>query len=167
MIQKVSDVLILDANTLIDFVKADRTIIKLICSNVGKICLATPVLEEVTQICESDCVELGITLIEPNVEQLITASMELGPLSFQDKICLTLAKEKGLICVTNDIPLRKVCLSEGVTLIWGIELICKLVDAGGLPVKHAKEIISQIQLNNPKYITKTIVENAFSILYKR
>ena len=57
--------LILDANTLIDFCKSDKIIIKLICSYVGQICLATPVLSEIKEINESECIELGIKLVEP------------------------------------------------------------------------------------------------------
>lgn len=156
--------LILDANILIDFYKCDRTIIKLICNYVGQIYLATPVLYEINEIDESDCIELGIILVEPELEQVMLASEKKGPLSFQDKLCLILAKEHGWACVTNDKPLRQKCELEGVPLIWGIELLCILVESGGLPVKHAKDIILGIKKLNPKYITDDIVENAFKRL---
>ena len=42
--------LIPDANVLIDFIKSDRTIIKLICTYIGQIYLATPVLNEIKEI---------------------------------------------------------------------------------------------------------------------
>lgn len=156
--------LIFDANILIDFFNCDRTVIRLISRHVGQIFLATPVLNEIEQIDESDCSELGITLVEPELEHLMLASEDKGPLSFQDKLCLILAKEHGLTCVTNDIPLRKKCESEGVTLIWGIELICILVESNGIPVDQAKDIILEIQKNNPKYITDNIVQSAFKRL---
>jgi|GEM_PF-259376 rRNA-processing protein FCF1 len=156
--------LILDANVLIDFVKCDDTIIKLICKHVGQIFLATPIFDEIKEIDESDCIELGIKLVEPELEQVMLASEKEGPLSFQDKLCLILAKKEGWTCVTNDVPLRKRCESEGVPLIWGIELICILVESGGLPIEHAKEIILDIKKLNPKYITDKIVENAFKRL---
>lgn len=64
--------LILDANILIDFYKCDRTIIKLICTYVGQIYLATPVLSEIKEIDEGvesspimgiiiDCIAKGLT----------------------------------------------------------------------------------------------------------
>lgn len=62
--------------------------------------------------------------------------------------------------MTNDKPLRQMCESEGVTQIWGIELICMLVESGGLPATHAREIILDINKINPKYITASIVEKA-------
>lgn len=64
----------------------------------------------------------------------------------------------------NDKPLRRMCKKEGIPLIWGIQLICILVESGGLPVKHARDIILEIQGNNPKYITDTIVQKAFKRL---
>ena len=157
--------LILDANILIDFFKCDRTILKLICTYVGQIHLATPVLNEVNEINESDCLDLGIMLIEPEIEQVMLAATEnKGPLSFQDNLCLILAKEHGWTCVTNDKPLRRECENEGVPLIWGIELICILVESNGLPNNNAKNIILGIQQNNPKYITEGIVRKAFERL---
>lgn len=156
--------LILDANTLIDYLKCDRTIIKLICLYVGQIYLATPVLSEINEIDEDGCIELGIKLLEPELEQVMSAAAGKGPLSFQDHLCLILAKEHGLTCVTNDKPLRRECKLSGVPLIWGIELICILVESGGLPVEHAGDVILIIQRNNPKYITDSIVERAFKRL---
>jgi rRNA-processing protein FCF1 len=165
--EKNTQFLILDANILIDFFKCDRTIIRLICSYVGQIYLATPVLNEVKEISESDCIELGITLVEPDLEQVMLATEKRGPLSFQDHLCLTLAKEHNWTCVTNDKPLRRECEFEGVPLIWGIELICILVESGGLPSLHAKDVILRIQQNNSRYITDDIVNKAFQRLEVR
>lgn len=156
--------MILDANILIDFCNCDRTIVKLICTYVGQIYLATPVLNEINQINEGDCLELGIILVEPELDQVMLASIKKGPLSFQDNLCLILAKERGWTCVTNDKPLRKTCKIEGVPLIWGIELICILVESCGLPVEHARGIILKIQKDNPKYISDRIVLKAFKRL---
>lgn len=71
MVTRKGRFLILDANILIDYLKCDHTIIKLICTYVGQIFLATPVLDEVKEIGESDCIDLGITLVEPDFEQVI------------------------------------------------------------------------------------------------
>jgi predicted nucleic acid-binding protein len=157
-------ILILDANTLIDYLECDRTIIKLICRYVGQIYLATPVLNEINEIDEDGCIEIGIKLLGPELEQVMSAAARKGPLSFQDNLCLILAKEHGLTCVTNDKALRRACELQGVPLIWGIEMICILVESGGLPVKHAQNIILTIQRNNPKYITDSIVKSAFKRL---
>lgn len=157
--------LILDANILIDFFKCDKTIIKLICTYVGQIHVATPVLNEVDEITESDCLELGIMLVEPEIDQVMLAVTEKrGPLSFQDNLCLVLAKHHGWTCVTNDKPLRRECEREGVSLIWGIDLICILVESQGISAIDAKDIILEIHHSNPKYITEEVVKRAFARL---
>jgi hypothetical protein len=52
--------LILDANVLIDYCKSDRTIIKSICGHVGQVYLAMPVLSELSEIDEDDCLTLKL-----------------------------------------------------------------------------------------------------------
>ncbi|HQC82234.1 MAG TPA: hypothetical protein PLD22_02775, partial [Bacillota bacterium] len=73
-------ILILDANTLIDYLECDRTIIKLICRYVGQIYLATPVLNEINEIDEDGCIEIGIKLLGPELEQVMSAAARKGPL---------------------------------------------------------------------------------------
>lgn len=119
MARKKRHLLILDANILIDFCQCDRTIVKLICNYVGQVYLTTPVLNEVKQIDEGDCQELGIILVEAELEQVVLAAEKKGSLSFQDNLCLILAKENGWACVTNDKPLRKRCKDEGVAINLG------------------------------------------------
>jgi rRNA-processing protein FCF1 len=107
MRKKKKHLLILDANILIDFYNYDMTIIQLIGRNVGQIYLPTPILDEIDEIDEDCCTELGIILIEPTLDQALSASAKNGPLSFQDNLCLIIAKEHGWTCVTNDKPLRR------------------------------------------------------------
>lgn len=164
MKRKARRFLILDANILIDFCQSDKTIIKLICDYVGQVYLATPILAEINDINENDCIELGIILIEPDLEEIMLAAGKKGPLSFQDNLCLLIAKRLGWTCVTNDQPLRRMCEIEGVPLFWGIELICILVESGGLLAGQAGGIILEIQKNNPMYITDNIVKSAFKRL---
>ncbi len=133
--------LIMDADVLVDYVHCDSSIIPLISTHVGRIHVATPVFREVKEITEGDCGELGITLVEPDIEQVIHATEARGPLSMQDHLCVLLAKEQHWICVTNDRPLRRECESQGVPLIWGVELICQFVEARGFSPENAKDFI--------------------------
>lgn len=153
--------LILDANIIIDYVQSDRTLLKLISDHIGTIYLAMPVLEEINELDENECERLGIQIVEPEIEAVLEASATRGPLSFQDHLSLILAKEYHWTCVTNDKPLRVACKQEHVPMLWGIELICMLVETEGLDADSASEIILDIHWNNPKYITKSIVQRAF------
>lgn len=153
--------LILDANVLIDIVSCDLTLLSLISEFVGPIRLATTIIDEVKALTPEVCRELGIHLVEPTLEQVIAAAEKPKPLSFQDQVCLLLAEENNWICVSNDKPLRKQCELNNVDVMWELEMLCLLVEAGGLTALQCKTIILDIQKNNPRYITDEIIKRAF------
>ncbi len=133
--------LIVDANILIDYLNCDETLLLLIKKYIGQILLASPLLGEVKSLDPDRCKKLGIKLVEPTMEQLIWAADQEFSISFQDKICLIMAKDHNWTLVTNDKALRKRCESDGISLIWGVELICMLYEFGGLHKNGAKPII--------------------------
>ena len=95
--------LILDANVLIDFCDADRTVFRLISESVGRIHVPTPILrEEVAQLSVDDCPDLGISPVEPLLETALLAAPRRSGVSFYDHLCLLLARDSGWTCVTND-----------------------------------------------------------------
>ena len=154
--------LIIDANTLIDYLQTDSTILKLISTYIGPVTIPSPILDEVKLLTESDCVNLGLRVIEPSLERVIEAISKRGRLSFPDHLCLIVARANEWICVTNDVALRNACVKEGVQIYWGVEVICLLVERNALPALDAKEIISGIHQVNPRYINGTVVERAFA-----
>lgn len=149
--------LIIDAVALIDFCKSDPTVLKLISTHLGQLYLATPVLEEVRQINEEACAALGIILVEPRFEQVVEAASMRGTLSFEDRVCLLLAKENGWTCLTNDKPLRKQCQAEGVKVLWGLETLVYLVKSSALAPLAAKEIAVKIHQTN-RFLTGDILK---------
>src|SRR6478735_4229471 len=94
--------LLVDACVLIDFAKVDRSILTLAARHVGEVYVATPVLEEVREIDAAMAVSLGIKLFEPSLELVAQAASVRGRLSFQDRVCLLVAKAEGWTCVSND-----------------------------------------------------------------
>jgi hypothetical protein len=77
-------------------------------------------------------------------------------MSVQDRLCFLLAKAYGWTCVSNDGALRRVCLAEGVELLWGLEMMGLAVEAGALPGDVAEAVARVIQESNP-YVTEEIV----------
>lgn len=79
--------MIMDACSLIDFIKADRSLLPLISNMVGSLYVASPVIEEVHAIeNEGELVSLGITVIEPDIQDGYEAERLRGPTSFKDNI---------------------------------------------------------------------------------
>lgn len=150
--------LILDANVLIDYCATDRSILTLISRHVGQIHVPVELLEEVKALDESECDRLGLHVFEPELEQLVAAGRRRPGLSYYDHLCLLVAKLGGWTCVTNDGKLRRECAAEKVPVLWGLEPMIDLVGAGVLPVAEAKKVALAIQVENPLYITATVIK---------
>lgn len=150
--------LIIDANVLIDYAKTEVNILALCARHIGPIHMPSVVLDEVEQLDAQTCESLGLTIVEEPLDILLEASEKSGALSFQDHVCLSLAKLNGWVCVSNDKPLHRACEREGVTALWGLRLIIELTALGGLTADEANSIALRIHTANPKHITPAILE---------
>lgn len=151
--------MILDASVLIDLLDADRTVFRHIADHIGPVYVASVVVNELRSTESEDVlVELGLLILETEIEDAYTAVTWTGPTSFQDNICLLTAKRYGGICVTNDKSLRKLCVRENVPILWGLELLGELYNAGGISKKKVIEIAEYIHQLNPYHITADILQ---------
>jgi predicted nucleic acid-binding protein len=150
----------MDANVLIDFCEADRTVLRLVSEHIGPVHVALPILREEVQdfLAEDDHAELGIVPIEPTLEAATEAAGKRAGLSFHDQLCLVLARDNGWTCVTNDGRLRRECEAEEIPVLWGLETIALLVDAQVLPVAEAERLGRAIQRSNPRFITDKVMK---------
>lgn len=142
--------LIMDACVLIDFVEADASILALTARHIGDVHVATPVFDEVRALDAGSATSLGIKLFEPSLETVMDAGAKQGRLSFQDHLCLLIAKAQGWTCVSNDKQLRESCKNANVAVLWGFELLALLVDAKALSPASAKELAEQIARTNKR-----------------
>lgn len=143
-------VLLFDANILIDYFDAEPAVFAAIRNSVGEIFILERVLAEVQQLDALQAAELGLKIFEPTLEQMREAAAHRGGLSFQDHLCLAVAREEGMTCVTNDLALRTRCTQEKVAILWGLELLLLAVEKGGLPRSDAAEIGRAICAMNPR-----------------
>lgn len=150
------ELLILDACVLIDFLAADETVISGITHHIGVVHVASTVVAEVDGLDAVKATELGMRVVDPPFELLTRAASHRGRLSFPDHVCLLLAVEQAWTCVSNDGALRRQCESEGVPVLWGLELLAMLVEARGMPADAAIEIAQAIAAVNPYIKTETL-----------
>ena len=127
-------VAICDANILIDFSKSDILIIKKIAEYYEQVCVPDIILQEVGVISDEEANKLGITIVETPLEL-----EEVPSLSYQDRTCLYYVKQKKWTCLTNDKALRRHCEAAGGTVVWGLQMILKLVEANLITVSHAEK----------------------------
>lgn len=148
--------LVTDANALIDYASTDEWVLALASRHLGPVIVPWPVLEEVEVLDVSDCERLGLRVIDPTLEQVLEAGSERGGLSFADRVCLIVARDGGHSCV-SDRRLRVACEAVGVPVMWSLELVIELVDAGELPPDDAVGIAAALHSISPRHITDEIV----------
>lgn len=152
-------IMIMDACVLIDYLKTDRSVLALFVKHVGPVHVISPVVEEVKDIDSvNELIELGLFIVEPELNDVFESASRKGPTSFQDNLCLLTAKRNGFTCVTNDKNLRECCTQEGVPIIWGLQLLAILTKHGGISRAEALDIAQQIHKSNPKHITPAILK---------
>ena len=142
---------ICDANILIDFSKSDISVIAKIAEYYGQVCVPDIILQEVGTISEEEAKSLGITIVESPLEL-----EEIPALSFQDRTCLYYVKKEGWTCLSNDKALRKQCESVGGTVVWGLEMLLKLVEVKLITKVHAEKIGQKINIVNPEINNKIL-----------
>jgi hypothetical protein len=130
--------LLVDACVLIDYATTSGDVLQLVSKHVGSLHVTPTVFTEVTQMPPGDVARWGLTVVEPSLEALGWASQERGRLSFPDRLAIAVSKEHGFTCVSNDRQLRLECDRQGVSVIWGLELLIQLVEAHGIPVAKAE-----------------------------
>ena len=149
--------MVIDASVLIDYRDSDRTVLGLISAHVGQLCIPSPVLGEVLHMTEDDCASLGLYVVEPTIDHLLSVPRAPGPLSFQDHLSLIVARTNGWCCLTNDGRLRKECKAQGVAVMWGLEPLGILVAAGVVSAQHARNVAVAVHHANSRFITREIV----------
>jgi hypothetical protein len=150
-------ILIVDANVLIDYASTDDTVLALASVHLGEIVVPRPVLGEVDAMDEADCDRLGLRIVDPTLEQLLEAASQRGRLSFEDHVCLVVARDNGWTCVTSDGRLRAACVDVGIEVMWSLDLLVALVRVEALPADDAIAIASELHRLSPRFITDAIL----------
>ena len=151
-------ILLMDANILIDYQKSDFSILGTVARHLGEVYVLSTILDEVDELTPALCERQGFKVIEPQLDHLLEAASKRGRLSFRDHLCLLVARDQGLTCVTNDKPLRRACQDESVSVLWGLELMTELVDLGRLQARTAIDTAQQIHRSNPLHIPQSLVD---------
>lgn len=146
---------IVDANVLIDFLAADLELLKLV--SVQQVYVASAVVDEVKGLTDAKCAAHGLQIVHGTLAQQREAANHANGLTFEDRLCLILARDAGWACVTNDGALRTACTDAGVNVVWGLELVLKLVAARGATKQRARSTARAIHASNPFHITAKII----------
>lgn len=155
-----------DANILIDYCDTDIEVLVLVSEYLAPVVVPDVVLQEVRGRCRKMVEEAGITVIETPLSLLSSAADVSRRLSTQDRVCLEMASTNGWICATNDKVLRNACQTRGVSMVWGLELMVRLVDRGVLSKRKAQNVGRKMHQANPRSITESVLRNFIEELHR-
>ena len=158
------NVLLADADVLIDYRESELGILELVVQHVGRVAVLASVLDEVRGVTAAQCVGLGIEVVEVETETMVQAAEVESSASFNDRLCLVACREEGWTCVTNDGALRRLCERHGVETRFGLGLMVDLVAAGALTRRRAVAIARQIQASNPFHINERVLARFMAAL---
>ncbi len=153
-----TDVYLVDANVLIDYLSSDISILTIYSKEIGQIYVPTDVLEKVKQMDTGDCNRLNLKIVEPTLEQYLEAADKIGGLAFDDRVCFILARDNKWDCISNDKQLRVICEENGISVLWGLELMLPLVERDLIKPPEVLQIAKGIHESNPFYVTQTILK---------
>lgn len=107
-----------------------------------------------------DCEALGIQVVTATEQQLTEAAApgRKGPLSFNDRVFVLMARDEKWVCVTNDKSLRAACLKEKLEVRWSLRLMLDLVARDALDPDEAERIARAIAEEN-RFITPKVIED--------
>lgn len=157
-------VLLADADVLIDYRDSDLRVLKEVGTCVGRLAVLSETLKEVRDFGRKDCKALGIEVIEPGTSTLIEAAQQDNRVSFNDRLCFLVSRERGWTCVTNDGALRRLCRRHNVTVRYGLGLMVDLVAAGSINRRRAVTIARKMQKANPLHINERVIEKFLEAL---
>lgn len=144
----VRPLLLVDACVLIDYVDTSRDVLKKVSKHVGQLHVTPTVFREVKQLRPDEAAALGMIVVEPSLDMVAEAAAKRGRLSFEDRLAVVVSKANGFTCVTNDTQLRLECGRQGVPVLWGLQLLIRLVRAKAISVAKAKTLGTAICASN-------------------
>ena len=160
-------VLLADADVLIDYRESELAILSLVVQHLGQVAVVPSVLEEVRGVTAAQCARLGIEVIEVSTDRMLQAAQVEPSVSFNDRLCLVVCREKGWTCVTNDGALRRLCKRHGVETRFGLSLMVDLVAAGALSRRRAVAVARRMQVSNPLHINERVLTRFLDALDNR
>lgn len=123
--------LIADACFLIAFRKGASKALQLAAVHLGEIVIPVPILGEVHDLSEAECLEMNLTIYEPSLAELLAAQPTLVKakgLQYPDRLCVHIADKHGYEIITNDKPMHKACRHSGIPVRWGLQVLVELVE---------------------------------------
>ena len=158
------NVLLADADVLIDYRESDISVLQDVGERIARVAVLSHTLDEVHDVTKEDCAALGIEVIEVETPMLLAAAEGEAQVSFNDRLCFLVCRERRWTCVTNDRALRRLCHRHHVKVRYGLSLMVDLVACGAIDRRRTESIARRMQKANPLHINERVLARFFRAL---
>lgn len=147
-----------DACVLLDLIDADSSVVPLASSHLGQILIPDVVLSMAGALDATKCRRLGVKVRECEVDRLVKAAGPRRGTSFEDRVCLILAREEGWTVLTHERVVRAACEADGIPSACAFDLVCLLQEGGHLTPSRAVGVARNLREVNPRCLTDEQLE---------
>jgi hypothetical protein len=147
-----------EACALLDLIDADSSIVSLASSRLGQILIPDVVLSTVGSLDEAECSRLGVQVCECEVERLERATDSRQGLSFEDRVCLLIAREEGWTILTHERVVRAACDADGIASACAFDLVRLLQEGGHITPTWAVSVASNLREVNPRCLSEELFD---------
>ena len=151
------EILLADADVLIDYAVSDMSILQLASRHIGQLYVLAETLATVRQLSVRDCRRHGIQVIQTETDVLLEAGTLAGALSFEDWLCFVMCRNNSWTCLTNDRALIWTCRQHKVLWRRGLGLMIDLVRNGAIPETRALQVAQVMHSHNPQHINERVL----------
>ncbi len=141
--------LVSDANVLIDYHKANKKLIRILCSEY-RVLVPQVIMDEINEFSQEEAIQFGIEIIDEIIDETFL-NLKMKNLSNQDKSCISLSLNFKAKCLTNDKNLKDELEKLGVETFWGLEMILLFTSKKLLKKEEAKKIGKKIFDENKRF----------------
>ncbi len=143
----------LDLCALVEFLRADPSLIKLMSEHVGTVHVASVSAEAAAKLDEAGAAAIGLQVVEPSLSQASDAASSRGAMSFHQRLAAILAAHHGWTCVSNCEHLTFDCGTRKVRVLRSFEVLERLVGVGALAAKRAETAARALHSMNGRHLT--------------
>lgn len=143
------EILVTDANVLIDFYQAKPKLLKILCSEF-QVKIPKLVMDEIEEFTALEAIDFGMEIIDSEIAEPPLENIS-KKLSFQDKSCISLAKKLNASCLTNDKKLKEYLDRFQIKTYWGLEIILSFYEKKLLTNEEITEIGNKVFSMNPRF----------------
>jgi hypothetical protein len=151
------EILLADADVLIDYRDSDLEILSLVSRHIGPVHVLTQVLAQVHGLTAARCGVLRLRVIGAETSELVEAPHHANRIGFHDSLCLVVARRRGWTVVSNDGALLRACRELSVLHRRGLRLMVELVGGGLMPRRRALAAARAMRDANPR-ITDALLD---------